>query len=91
MKEIMIKDVLGTNVKLEDAIILKRMMDLYIDNSIVLDFENIKDVSCAFFATLLTELFCKKGREYVLSHLKVKNLTNTKAFDRVAYGTSFHN
>lgn len=90
MKEIKVRDILGPNFTPEDIIVLKQMMDSHIDDDVVLDFENFEQVSCSFFATLLVNLFFKKGREHVLSHLKVKNLTNTEAFKRVAYGTSIY-
>ncbi|MFU0824155.1 STAS-like domain-containing protein [Clostridium sp.] len=90
MKEIIVRDILGTNFTQEDIIVLKQMMNSYIDDDIVLDFQNVEEVPCTFFATLLVNLFFRKGREYVLSHLKVKNLTNTEAFNRVAYGTSVY-
>lgn len=89
MKEIKVRELIGTNVNHEDAVILKQMIEEHLDDSIILDFENIKDLSCGFFATILTELFCMKGRDYVLSHLTVKSLTNLKAFNMVAYGTAF--
>ncbi|MEA4825704.1 STAS-like domain-containing protein [Clostridium sp. JNZ J1-5] len=88
MKEIMVKDILGANVNPEDAIILREMIDNCLESDVVLDFKEVKKISGAFFATLLTELMCKKGRNYVSERLKVKNLTNLKEFNRVLLGTS---
>lgn len=88
MKEIMVKDILGDNVNPEDAIILREMLDDCLENDVVLDFIDVRKISGAFFATLLTELICKKGRNYISERLKVKNLTNAKEFNRVLLGTS---
>lgn len=88
MKEILVKEILGTNVNLEDAIILREMMNIHLENNIVLDFKDIKDIPVAFFSSLLTETICKKGREYVSEHLVVQNVPNVQAFKRVLLGTS---
>lgn len=89
MKEIMVKEVLGAKIRPEDAIILKEMIDGYLDDNIILDFSDMKNIPCSFFTSLLTEMMYKRGRNNVIEHLKVKNLTNQKAFSRILLGTSY--
>ncbi|MCY6354586.1 STAS-like domain-containing protein [Clostridium sp. ZS2-4] len=89
MREIMVKEVLGTDIKPEDAIILKEMVESYLDDNITLDFIDLQNVSCAFLSNLLMEMMYKRGRKHVIEHLKVKNLTNEKAFNRILLGTSY--
>ncbi|MCY6957505.1 STAS-like domain-containing protein [Clostridium brassicae] len=89
MKEIVVKEVLGVNPSIEDAIILKEMINDSLDESITLDFSELQSLPCAFFANLLTDIMYKRGREKVISNLKVKNLTNKRDFDRILLGTSY--
>lgn len=88
MKEIIVKEIIGANVNPEDAIILRDILDDHLESCVVMDFKDVRQISGAFFATLLTELICIKGRSYISQRLKVKNLTNSKEFNRVLLGTS---
>lgn len=92
MKSIIIKDVLGYNLNYEDGVILRQVLKKSLKDSIILDFKEVDTIVTSFFATLLTDSIFGCGREYVLSHLKVKNLTNSalKNFTRVIYGTSYN-
>ncbi|MCY6370030.1 hypothetical protein [Clostridium ganghwense] len=88
MKEININDFLGEEIKYEDEVLLREFVEDNIDESIIIDFQNRKDIPITLFSSLLTEMMCKKGRDYIASHLTVKNLPNIKAFKRVINGTS---
>lgn len=90
MKELKLREILGTEVRTEDAIIVKRMINQNLPEKIVLDFENIKNIPGGFFANLLTDLISTKTREYIASVIDVKNLSNEKDFKRVLLGTSFN-
>lgn len=89
MKKIMVKDLLGANPSVEDAIILKQIINSNLDESVVLDFTDVQDITCPFFANLLTDMFYKRGREKVIKNLQVKNLKNEKDFRRIVLGTSY--
>ena len=88
MKEIIIKDIVGTEFKAEDAILVKRLIKANINDKIVLNFEGINNVPCGFFANLLMDLICFKDRSSIISKLSVNNLSNIKDFNRVLRGTS---
>ncbi len=90
MKELKVRDLLGTDVKCEDAIIVKRMIKQTLPEKVVLDFENVHNIPGGFFANLLTDLISTKTRDYVASTIDVKNLSNEKDFKRVLLGTSFN-
>lgn len=90
MKELKIREIIGTEVKSEDAIIIKRLIKENLPDKVVLDFENVKQVSGGFFPNLLTDLISTKTREYMISVLSVKNLSNEKDFNRVLFGTSIN-
>lgn len=88
MKEVKIRDLIGTELKNEDAIILKGLIAENLQNKIVLDFEDTKTIPGTFFASLLTDLISTKTRDYVASNVVVKNLSNENDFKKVLLGTS---
>lgn len=90
MKEINVKEVIGQEFNTEDAIIVKRLIKENINDEVTLDFEGINNVPSGFFASLLYDIMGIIGRDYFISHLSVKNLSNIKDFQRVLWGTSFN-
>lgn len=90
MKELKIKEIIGNDLKVEDAVILKREINRLLPNKMVLDFEDIKNIPSGFFSTLLTDLICVNTREYISSAIDVKNLSTKKDFKRVLLGTSIY-
>lgn len=88
MKEIKINDFLGEELRHEDTVLLKVFIKENIEEGIVIDFQNRKNIPITVFSSILVEMMCEKGRDYVTEHLRVKNLPNVKAFKRVLKGTS---
>jgi len=88
MREVKVRELIGTELKNEDAIILKGIISKNLKDKIVLDFEDTKTIPTTFFASLLTDLISTKSREYVASNILVKNLSNESDFRKVLLGTS---
>lgn len=89
MEAINVKEIIGMNFECEDAILLRNYIENYIDNSVVLDFTDINVVPTSFLYCLFTNLINAKGRDFVASHIKIKNLKNINDFTRVLLGTAF--
>lgn len=87
--EIKVIDVLGKNIGIEDAILLREIIRTHINVGVTVDFEGFEDVSAVFLNTLLSDLIYKFGREYIFKQVNVKNLSNYKNFSRVVLGTTF--
>jgi hypothetical protein len=90
MKEIRVKDYTGTDVRPEDAILLKKILRENLPQDVTLDFEGIKRIPSSFYSNLLVDIMGTENRNFVANHLKVKNLKNENDFKRVLYGTNFH-
>lgn len=90
MKEINVREIIGTDFNSEDAILVKRLIKENIQEDITLDFEGVSNVPKGFFASLLFDVMGVQDRDYYISHLNVKNLSNSKDFRRVLWGTSFN-
>lgn len=88
MKEIKVKELIGTELRNEDAILLKELISENLQNKIVLDFKDTKTIPGTFFASLLTDLISTKTRDYIASNVIVKNLSNENDFKKVLLGTS---
>lgn len=89
MKAIRVTDIIGLNMEKEDAILLRSLIESYIGDEVVLDFAGINRVPTTFLCCLLTDLINKNGRNYIASHVHVKNLTNITDYNRVLLGTAF--
>ncbi len=87
--EIKVRDFLGANFETEDAIVLRNYIKQNIDNKIILDFSDINKVSTLFLCCLFTDLINEEGRDYIVSHVNVKNLSNSTDYRRVVLGTAF--
>ena len=86
-----VKEFLGENFAVEDAIILRDQIKDNLNEEVVLDFEGLDKVSTTFLTCLFSELINEKGREAIFDAVNVKNLTNYNDFSRVVMGTTFLN
>lgn len=87
--EIRIKDVLGEDITIEDAILLREIIRNNINLGVVLDFQGFKRIPTTFLNVLLGDLINKLGREFIFKQINVKNLSNYKDYSRVVLGTTF--
>lgn len=88
-KSIKVREFLGDNYSCEDAIVLKESLKNSMEDGVVLDFEGYDRVSSTFLTCLFTDLIEKSGREYISTHIDVKNLSNYSDYSRVVLGTTF--
>ena len=86
---IKVRDLLGDNYSIEDAILLREIIRNNLEDGIQLDFEGVNRVSTTFLNCLLNDLITKYGRKYVFQQVDVKNLSNVRDFSRVVLGTTF--
>ncbi|WP_139905992.1 STAS-like domain-containing protein [Clostridium thermarum] len=89
MEVIKVTDIIGTSLKKEDAILLRGCIDECLKSRVVLDFAGIFRVPSTFLCCLLTDLINKHGRDFIASHIKVRNLSNITDYYRVLLGTAF--
>ncbi|MGL5086260.1 MAG: STAS-like domain-containing protein [Clostridium sp.] len=88
--DIKIRDILGENISIEDAFLLREIIRTNINIGVSLDFEGFEKVSSVFLNSLLSDLINKFGREYIFRQVSVKNLSNYKDYSRVVLGTAFN-
>ena len=84
-----VREFLGENHSIEDAIILRDTINKNISNGVVLDFDGLNRVSTAFLTTLFNDLIMRFGREHIFSKINVKNISNYNDYSRVVLGTAF--
>ena len=87
--EIKITNVLGEDVTIEDAILLREMIRNSLNVGVTLDFEGFRRVPTTFLNLLLGDLINSFGREFVFKQINVKNLSNYTDYSRVVLGTTF--
>lgn len=87
--DIRIKDILGEDISIEDAILLREMIRNNLDAGVVLDFQGIDRVPSTFLNLLFGDLINRFGRDFIFEQVSVKNLSNYKDYFRVVLGTSF--
>lgn len=85
-----VKDFLGDDFTVEDAILLREYIGENLNNSIELDFEGVEKVPATFLNCLFTDLINKEGRDTIIQKVCVKNLPNYRNFSRVVRGTAFN-
>lgn len=88
--DIKVRDVLGENINVEDAFLLREIIRTNINIGVSLDFEGFEKVSSVFLNSLLSDLINKFGRTYIFRQVSVKNLSNYKDYSRVVLGTAFN-
>ena len=86
-----VKEFLGENFAIEDAIILREHIKNNLRDEVTLDFEGLDRVPSTFLTCLFNELINENGREEIFNAVNVKNLTNYNDFARVVMGTTFLN
>lgn len=87
--DIKVRNILGENISIEDAILLREIVRTNINIGVTIDFEGFKKISSVFLNCLLSDLINKFGREYIFKQVNVKNLSNYTDFSRVVLGTTF--
>lgn len=89
--EINVKEYLGNNINVEDAIVLRETVKKHMNEGVTLNFEGIDTVPATFFNCLFGDnLYCG-NREEIFNEINVKNLTNENDYTRVVLGTAFLN
>ena len=88
--DIKMKDVLGVDITIEDAILLREIIRSNLNTGVVLDFEGIDRVPSTFLNLLLGDLIIGFGRDFIFEQVSVKNLSNYKDYSRVVLGTTFN-
>ena len=89
MKHIIeIKKIIGEKPICEDALLIKREVMNNLQGLVVLDFDGVHEILLMFFYCLFSELLYNSDRNYILSHVEVKNLTNEDVFRMVVRGTA---
>ena len=86
-----VKEFLGENFAIEDAIILREHIKNNLNDEVTLDFEGLDRVPSTFLTCLFNELINENGREAIFNAVNVKNLTNYNDFAGVVMGTTFLN
>ncbi|WP_066889515.1 STAS-like domain-containing protein [Clostridium nigeriense] len=87
--EIKVKDVLGEEITIEDAILLREMIRNNLNVGVALDFEGFDRVPSTFINMLVGDLLNSFGREFIFKQIYVKNLSNYTDYSRVVLGTTF--
>lgn len=88
--DIKIKDILGVDITIEDAILLREIIKSNLNTGVLLDFEGIDRVPSTFLNLLLGDLIISFGRDFIFEQVSVKNLSNYKDYSRVVLGTTFN-
>ncbi|MFR5266307.1 STAS-like domain-containing protein [Clostridium sp.] len=86
---IKVKDFLGENFHVEDAIVLRDFIAKHLNENVELDFEGLSRVSTTFLTCLFNDLINKMGRDTIITKIGVKNLSNINDYSRVVRGTTF--
>ena len=88
-KNIRIKDILGKEYNIEDAILLREIIRNNLIDVIELDFAGFDRIPTTFLNCLLSDLIVKFDRKYIFQQIGVKNLSNSRDYSRVVLGTTF--
>lgn len=86
---IKVKDLLGDNYSIEDAILLREIVKNNLDQEVILDFAGYDRIPSTFLTNLFSELIYVFGRDYIFKQTVVKNLSNYRDYSRVVLGTAF--
>ena len=84
-----IKEFIGDKYSVEDAILVREIVENNLDKVIVLDFKGLERVQSTFLTSIFSNLINKLGREYIFKQIHVKNLSNYNDYSRVVLGTTF--
>lgn len=89
--EIKVREFIGENFAVEDAIVLRDILRKHKDETIVLDFDGLKNVPATFFNCLFGDILYGTARNEIFRKISVKNLSNKTDYTRVVLGTAFAN
>ena len=84
-----VREYLGNNLNVEDAIVLREELQEHINEGVTLDFAGVDNVPSTFLNTLFGDLINETGRDNIFQHINVKNLSNYSDYSRVVLGTAF--
>ena len=84
-----IKEFIGDKYSVEDAILVREIVENNLDKGIVLDFKGLERVQSTFLTSIFSNLINKLGREYIFKQIDVKYLSNYNDYSRVVLGTTF--
>lgn len=87
--EINVKEYLGEDFSIEDAILLRDAIMKNRMENITLNFDGIKTVPSTFFNCLFGSILYENSRKEIFNRIDVKNLSNTSDYSRVVLGTAF--
>lgn len=87
--EIKVKDILGEEITVEDAILLREVIKSNLNIGVILDFEGFERIPSTFINLLVGELLNSFGRDFIFKQISVKNLSNYTDYSRVVLGTTF--
>ena len=87
--EIKVRDILGEDITIEDAILLREMIRSNLNVGVSLDFEGFERIPTTFLNVLLGDLINSFGRSFIFKQVNVKNLSNHTDYSRVVLGTTF--
>ena len=84
-----IKEFIGDKYSVEDAILVREIVENNVYKGIVVDFKGLERVQSTFLTSIFSNLINKLGREYIFKQIYVKNLSNYNDYSRVVLGTTF--
>lgn len=87
--EIKVKDILGEDITIEDAILLREIIKNNLNVGVSLDFGGFKRIPTTFLNMLFGDLINSFGRSFIFKQIDVKNLSNYTDYSRVVLGTTF--
>ena len=87
--EIKVREILGEDINIEDAILLREMIRNSLNIGVLLDFEGFKRIPTTFLNMLFKYLINSFGRDFIYKQIDVKNLSNYTDYSRVLLGTTF--
>ena len=87
--EIKVKEILGEDIAIEDAILLREIIRNNMNSEILLDFDGFERIPTTFFNMLFSDLINTFGRDVISKQIDVKNLSNYTDYSRVVLGTTF--
>lgn len=87
--EIKVKDILGEDITIEDAILLREIIKNNLNVGVSLDFDGFKRIPTTFLNMLFGDLINSFGRSFIFKQINVKNLSNYTDYSRVVLGTTF--
>ncbi len=72
--EIKVREILGEDINIEDAILLREMIRNSLNIGVLLDFEGFKRIPTTFLNMLFNDLINSFGRDFIFKQIDVKNL-----------------